>query len=142
MAPARTSALVRLSPLLALLVVALVPYGWVARFVPMFGVFVDGAFSSDAAHAIGHSLIFAVIGAALLRVFPGLLRRPWLYHGLILLVGIGQEGFQLLYKGRGVVRNDLTDLGIDLVAAATVFALARLWSRRDTARPEGAQQVV
>jgi hypothetical protein len=125
MTPRITSTLVRLRPLVALLVFALIPYGWIAEANPWMQPFLYTLFATEAAHAVGHSLIFAAVGWALLACFPGLLARPWRYLLLILIVALAQEGLQLAYKGRGIIVNDLTDIGIDLVAAAAVFALAR-----------------
>lgn len=120
----------RLSPLLALLVFALVPYGWIAEANPWVQPFIYGLFATEAAHAVGHALIFALIAAALLRVFPELHERPLRFVALILLAGAAQEALQLLYKGRGLILNDFTDLGIDLVAAGVVLAIGREARRR------------
>lgn len=121
--------LARLSPLLALLALALVPYGWLTELSPPFRAVMYWVFATEAAHAVGHTLIFLAVGAALLAVFPGLLRRPGRYLSIVLLVAVAQEGLQLLYKGRGVIRNDLTDIAIDMVAAGLVLALARAAAR-------------
>jgi hypothetical protein len=112
-----------IAPLAGLLALALFPFGWLAEVWPLFDSFTELLFASEAAHAVGHSLIFALIGLALLLSFPALRRRPWLYLLVILAVGLGQEGFQLLYKARPVVLNDVTDLATDLVAAGVVWAL-------------------
>lgn len=134
-----TPTLRRISPLLALVALTLVPYGWLAQELPWLQPLVYGTFDTEEARAVGHTLIFLVIGAALLRLFPALAGRPGLYLGLILLIGVGQEAFQLLYKGRGLAVNDFTDLGIDLVAASLALALARA-ARRKTR--EGAGDVL
>lgn len=134
-----TSILVRLGPLFALLVFALIPYGWIAENNPAFGRFANWLFATEAAHAVGHSLIFAGIGSALLACFPALLRQPWRYVGLILLIGVAQEGLQLAYKGRGVILNDLTDLAIDLLAACVVYAIAHAIVRRRGGNGDSAQ---
>lgn len=113
----------QLIALLALLAIALFPFGWLTELSSAADLIGDTLFPNEAAHAVGHALIFGAIGAALLIAFPPLRRRPWLYLGLILIVAVGQEGIQLIYKERGVVVNDLTDIGTDLVAAALVWAL-------------------
>lgn len=112
-----------LSLLIVLLAIALFPFGWLAEVWPLFDRFTGFLFASEAAHAVGHSLIFALIGTALLVAFPALRGRFGLYMLIIGLVGIGQESFQLLYKNRPVVLNDVTDLGTDLVAAGVVWGL-------------------
>jgi len=119
-----TSRLHRFGPLLALVVFALIPYGWLAELWPWAEQIGTFLFATETAHAVGHALIFACVGAAMLAVFPTLRRQPWRYLALIFVVAIAQEGFQLPYKGRGVVLNDFTDIGTDLVAAGVVFALA------------------
>lgn len=111
------------APLAALLALTLFPLGWLAEISPPFERLAGALFASEAAHAVGHSLLFAAVGAALLAAFPGLRRRPIVYLALILALAIGQEAFQLLYKQRGVALNDLTDIGTDLVAAGLVMAL-------------------
>jgi hypothetical protein len=129
-----TSTLVRLAPLVALVVGALIPYGWIAQHWAWFGAFVNTLFATEAAHSVGHTLIFAAIGITFLRIAPWLIARPWPYFGLILVVALAQEGLQLITKGRGVVLNDITDICIDLVAAAVVIAIARFASERGTRR--------
>lgn len=116
-------------PLIALLALALFPVGWLTELSPAIHRIGSFLFPDEAAHAIGHSLLFASIGAALLLLFPALRRRPGRYFAIILAVALGQEAFQLLYKGRGVVVNDLTDIGTDLVAAGVVIALWYIGSR-------------
>lgn len=109
--------------LAALVALALFPFGWLAEISSVAHLVGDTLFPNEVAHAVGHSLMFGALGAALLTFFPALRRRPALYLAIILSVALGQEGFQLLYKGRGVVLNDLTDIGTDLVAAGVVMAL-------------------
>lgn len=129
-----TTALLRVSPLLVLVVLTLVPYGWIAEHSPLVRRLVYGLFSSEAAHWVAHALTFAAIGAAMLVRFPRLLGRPWVYLGLILLIALGQEGLQLIYKGRGVIANDIFDIGLDLAAAFGTFALGRYAVARGRAR--------
>jgi uncharacterized membrane-anchored protein len=116
-------------PLIALVAIALFPFGWLTHLSPIADRLGDFFFPNEAAHAVGHALIFAAIGAALLVAFPGLRSRPVLYFAVVLAVALGQEAFQLLYKRRPVVLNDLTDIGTDLVAAALVMAMWYRWSR-------------
>lgn len=126
--------------LLAVVVsLALFPFGWLTGLSPLAQAVGAALFSTEAAHAVGHSLIFMAIGVMLLLAFPSLRRRPGRYVALILAVALGQEGFQLLYKGRGVALNDLTDVGIDLVAAGLVLALwySRLNDERGQTRSFG-----
>lgn len=124
----------RLKPitlLLALLAVALFPFGWIAQIWPPADWIGASLFSSEAAHAVGHALIFLAVGAALLHTFPALRRRPAVYLGLVLAVAVGQESLQIVYKGRGLALNDLTDIGTDLVAAGLVMALWYGWQKAE-----------
>lgn len=111
------------APLIALLAFALFPFGWLTQLWATADLVGDTLFPNEVAHAVGHAAIFMAIGATLLLVFPGLRRRPLPYFGLVLFIALTQEGIQLIYKQRGVVLNDITDIGTDLVAAALVFAL-------------------
>jgi glycopeptide antibiotics resistance protein len=94
-----------------------------------FGRALDHMFASEQRHAIGHITLFALLGLALLLVWPQLRSRPWRYFGLILIVGIGQEAFQLAFKQRAIVLNDFTDLLIDLIGAALAFGVVYAWTR-------------
>jgi hypothetical protein len=117
----------QLTPLVALaaLIAAfLVPYGWVAQQSPVLDLLFNQVFHSLAAHVVGHALIFAIIGLAALRAAPGLRDRPAAYAALILCAALGQEGFQLLYKGQLYVGDTLRDILIDLIAAAGAWAVA------------------
>ncbi|NTU81266.1 MAG: hypothetical protein HGA45_18110 [Chloroflexales bacterium] len=111
------------APLMLVLALTLFPFGWLTKLSSQANAIADVLFPTEAAHAVGHTLIFIALGAALLAAFPALRRRPPVYMAIILSVALGQEGFQLLYKGRGVVLNDLTDIGTDLVAAGLLVAL-------------------
>lgn len=122
------------APLIVLVAIALFPFGWLTHLSPVADRLGDVFFPNEAAHAVGHALIFAAIGAALLLAFPLLRRRPALYFAVVLAVALGQEAFQLLYKRRPVVVNDITDIGTDLVAATLVLALWYLWSREQRRR--------
>ena len=66
-------------PLIVLLALALFPFGWLGEVWPAFGAVLGRVFATDLAHAIGHSLIFCILGGVLLLIFPALLTRPWRY---------------------------------------------------------------
>jgi hypothetical protein len=127
--------IVRIIPLLALLAIALFPFGWLGEIWPAFGALLSWRFDTALAHAVGHTLIFGALGIALLYSFPKLLARPPWYFGLILLAALGQEGIQLLYKQRALVVDDFRDLAIDLIAGGLIFAIAWLRVRRSASRP-------
>ncbi|HMQ34970.1 MAG TPA: hypothetical protein PKD53_29905 [Chloroflexaceae bacterium] len=111
------------APLAALLAFAVFPFGWLTKISDGAYAVAKVLFPNEAAHAVGHALLFTAVGAALLAAFPALRRRPGRYFGLVLLVAVAQEGMQLLYKRRPVMINELADIAIDLAAAGLVFAL-------------------
>jgi len=120
--------LVRLAPLLALLALTLFPFGWLGTLWPAFGRGLDGLFSTDWRHAIGHSALFCLLGQVALAGLPRLRELPWRYLGLVLLAGVGQEFFQMLYKGRLLLFDNSRDLLTDLAGALVAFAI--VWARR------------
>jgi hypothetical protein len=122
--------------LIALIVACLVPYGWVAQQSPVLDLLFNVVFHAQVAHTLGHSAIFAVIGLALIQIIPTLRTRPVAYVALILLAGLGQEGFQTIYKGQLYLPDTLGDLLTDLVAAAGVWVLVSRQAAR--AQTEGA----
>jgi hypothetical protein len=120
-------ALPRLAALAIGLALVLFPIGWLGEIWRPFGRVVDDLFSTVWAHAIGHASLFCLLGLLALAIFPALRRRPWRYLGLLLLAGVGQEAFQLLYKGRLLLFDDMRDLVTDLVGLLAAFAIVWLW---------------
>jgi len=112
------------------LILALFPYGWLARLWPPFGLFVDWLFATEMAHHIGHSLIFATLGWFLLTVFPLVRGRFALYLSVIGFLGLSQELLQLWYKQRPLGVNDGKDLLVDVAAAALFFFAYHQWYKR------------
>lgn len=114
-------------PIIIILALVLFPFGWLGEQIPAFGLFLGWLFATAREHAIGHSLLFLLLGLALLLSFPTLAKRPWRYAGLMLLVAIFQECFQLLYKARPIVFDDMRDIATDLIGAALALGLVLLW---------------
>lgn len=131
----------RLLLLVALLAIALFPFGWLGQVWPAFGATIDYIFATTLAHAIGHALIFAALGTGLLIAFPRIHTQPSLVLVLMLLASVGQEVFQLLYKQRPVVFDDVRDVVIDSVAFLLPFVVVWVWRRYNggagTAASEG-----
>ena len=121
--------LARLAPLLILLGLTLFPFGWLGELWPAFGYALDRVFATDGRHAIGHATLFFLLGLLALVVVPSLPARPWRYLGLLLLAGVGQEFFQLLYKGRLLIFDDSRDLLTDLVGIALAFVVIWSWQQ-------------
>jgi len=122
--------LARLAPLLVLLFLTLFPFGWLGQLWPAFGRGLDGVFSTDGRHAVGHASLFCLLGLTALAVLPRLRDQPWRYFSLMLLVGVGQELFQALYKGRLLLFDNSRDLLTDLAGILVAFAIAWGWQRR------------
>ncbi|MFV9506282.1 MAG: hypothetical protein AB4911_17160 [Oscillochloridaceae bacterium umkhey_bin13] len=119
--------------LVILIGLAVFPFGWLTYVSPVANTVGQFFFPNELAHNIGHALLFASLGLVLLALVPTLRQRPLLYGAIILLIGMAQEGVQLIYKQRGVAINDLRDLLIDLSAAAIVYGLwysAAKWHQR------------
>jgi hypothetical protein len=119
----------RLWPLLAILLIVIFPFGWLANLLPAFGQFTGALFPDVNAHAVGHTTIFLLFGLTLLGVFPHLRRHPWRYLALLLLAGLAQEGFQLAYKQRPIEFDEFRDLATDLFGGLAAFAIAMLIAR-------------
>jgi hypothetical protein len=119
----------RLWPLLVLLALAFFPFGWLGEVWPIFGRLLGVAFSGVVVHAIAHSLIFCLVGLALLAIFPSLRQRPWSFLAIILAAGMVQEAVQLIYKQRPIEFDELRDLVTDLIGALAALALSGAASR-------------
>ncbi|NJN18366.1 MAG: hypothetical protein HC822_19975 [Oscillochloris sp.] len=122
--------------LFVLISLAVVPYGWIAEHIPAVDRVLDGLFAGEFAHAVGHTLIFFTIGTALLLAWPGLRRAPMRYMLMMFSIALIQEGLQLMFKDRGIILNDITDIATDLVAAGLALTLQQL-----RATPQGSDAV-
>jgi glycopeptide antibiotics resistance protein len=121
---------VRLIWLLPLVLIAfiLLPYGWVGDFVRPYYNLLNALFVTEIHHAIGHALQFFALVLLTWYCVPAIRTRPLLLLTIVLLAGIGQECFQLIYKGRGVGFNEFQDLIADLVGGMLGLITARwLW---------------
>ena len=112
-----------------LLALILFPFGWLGELWPAFGRGLDLVFSTDGRHAVGHAALFCLLGSVTLVVLPQLHARPVRYLGMLLLVGVGQELFQMLYKGRLLLFDDGRDLLTDLAGIVVAFAVVWSWRR-------------
>ena len=105
---------------------ALFPYGWLADVSPTFERGLEWVFRSDAAHVVGHLFIFGLLATAVLLLFPGLRKRPFLFYALILILGLAQEALQLIsFKHHFFSSGELFDLAVDLCSATAVFLFFR-----------------
>jgi hypothetical protein len=113
----------------------LFPFGWLGAQWPPLGHIEDVVFATPQAHAVGHALLFGLLGLALWSAVPGVRGRFGLYLGVMLAAGVGQEAFQLLYKGRAPAPDDFRDLAVDLTAALAIYLALRV--RRPLIRDAG-----
>ena len=114
----------------ALFPYGLIPFGRILSFSPALRHEMYHLFATWQAHVIGHAALFFVLGTAVLLAFPALLKRPKLYFGIILLLGVLQEFFQIVgFKHRGVVFDDIFDVAVDLTGAFVAFLLLRLYQK-------------
>ncbi len=106
--------------------VVLFPYGWLAERWWLFGQVTDFVFGTELAHVVGHLVLFAVLGTAVLHTLPRLQRHPRLYFALIFLLGLTQEILQLVsFKKRPFAANELLDITVDLLGAFIAYKFYR-----------------
>lgn len=105
---------------------AMTPYGWAAARWPGFGFVVDGLFSAEWAHVVGHMGLFALLATAVLSLFPSLKKQPALFFLIFTFLAFLQEGLQLVtFKHRPIIFDDLFDLAVDMAAVTAVYLIVR-----------------
>jgi hypothetical protein len=114
-----------LTGFIAILAVALFPFGWLTQYSSAFDTFTGWLFPEPWGHFWGHFTIFFLVVAGGLLAFPALRTRPWMYGLLMLATALAQEFFQLLYKQRPIVMNDVTDLIPDVLGAGVGWMVVR-----------------
>ena len=115
-----------LASLLLFIFLALFPYGWLAERWWFFGWVTDFIFATELAHIVGHLILFAAVGTAVLHTFPRLQCHPRLYLTLIFWLGLAQEILQLVsFKQRPFAANELLDIGVDLLGAFIAYKIFR-----------------
>ena len=107
------------------LLLALFPVGWLGEIWLPANLLASWLFDSVEAHAVGHTLVFLVVGGTALTVFPPLASKPGRYLAIMLLMGVAQECFQLLYKQRPIAFDDVRDLGPDMLGAVVALVVVR-----------------
>jgi hypothetical protein len=117
----------RFWPLGVIIAVVLFPFGWLAELWPALNLFTGSLFPSVVEHAIGHSLIFFLLGCVLLISFPQLRSRPGIYLLIMLCFALGQEAFQLAYKQRPLVFDEFRDIVTDTIGAGTAYLMVQAY---------------
>jgi hypothetical protein len=118
---------VRFWPVLVLLGFVLFPLEWLGQLWPSFGQVLDGIFPTSDSHFSGHFSMFLVFGLLLLKTFPTLRFRAWLYLDLLLVAGIGEEIFQAIWRQDPVLVDTCGDLLTDLVGALVALLMVKMW---------------
>jgi hypothetical protein len=124
--------------LLAVWLLAMIlPTAWLVSYWPPAQRFFDGVFGPFYMHVISHAALFAVLAflvAWLLRARFSGWRLVLATLGIVLLAGLAQEGFQLLYKARPLAFDDAFDLGVDVAGGAMGSAVGWLAATRGVKR--------
>ncbi len=112
--------------LLAWIVILILPMVWVVRINPQLDLWFNTFFAPEWMHVFAHWVLYMVVGLLTPWVFFDHLSFKKALPGTLLVVlgvGLVQETFQLMVKQRGVGRNEIFDLMIDLLASTLGFLL-------------------
>lgn len=118
----------RLWPVLIALIFVLFPFDWLGNIWPFYGQIFDEVFVTALAHHIGHSTLFFLASFPILLAFPGLRQRPLRYLALMLLLAVGEEALQSLFKLYLPNIGDMRDLLFDLLGSITTYTLMQFWT--------------
>ena len=118
---------VRVWPVLVGLGITLFPFDWLSQVWTPFGALFDQVFISEVQHAIGHATMFLLMSLLALLSIPALRLRPARYLGLMLLVGVGQEALQDLFKQVPPNIYEGRDLFFDVTGAVAAYLLVSAW---------------
>lgn len=120
----------------AALALTLFPFDWLANVWPAYRALFDQVFASAASHHIGHTVLFMLVGLALLFIVPALRTHLGWYAALVVCGALAQEAIQALAKQEWPNWGDARDIGFDLLGLGLAFALMALWGwlRGRTAR--------
>jgi hypothetical protein len=105
--------------LLILLLGILFPMAWPGKFSEKYRQIFNAVFSPEWMHWLMHAVLYAGLAILLLRVFDLRSNHQTAFAvlGMVLLVGIIQEGMQLWSGVQSLRWNSLFDLGVDLTGA-------------------------
>jgi len=120
-------ALMRLWPFLIALAIVLFPFDWLTEVWPAYRQVFDRVFVTARDHAIGHSALFFLLGLFALVVSTALRIRPLLYLCLMLLVALGQEALQSIFKQELPNIYDGRDILFDLLGVMVAFVVMWIW---------------
>lgn len=120
----------RIGLLLFWLLGILFPMAWLGNFSSNYRQTFNAIFAPEWMHWLMHAALYAGLAILLVLVFDlSLTRRTvLLVWGIVLLVGLIQEGMQLFSGVQVVSWNSLFDLGVDLIGAS--MGLGVVWAIR------------
>lgn len=105
----------------------LFPMAWFSQNHPTLQIWFDRAFSATWMHIVMHAFLYAVLAAVLWICFARSRHRWLLVIGLVLCVGVLQEGLQLIPSGRLPGWGEMFDWSVDLTGSLIGILLASLW---------------
>ena len=114
-------------PVFIALAFVLFPFDWLEHIWPLYGRIFDVVFATVLAHHIGHSTLFFLASFPILLAFPGLLQHPLRYLTLMLLLAVGEEALQSLFKQHLPNIGDTRDLLFDLLGTTIAYIVMRSW---------------
>jgi VanZ family protein len=108
----------------------LFPMAWLGKFSARYQQIFNAIFAPEWMHWLMHAALYAGLAILLVLVFglPLTRRTVALVLGIVLLVGLIQEGMQLFSGVQVVSWNSLFDLGVDLAGAG--IGLGVVWGIR------------
>jgi hypothetical protein len=108
----------------------LFPMAWLGNFSKSYRQIFNTIFAPEWMHWLMHAALYAGLAILLVLVFTLPLNRRTvvLVLGIVLVVGLIQEGMQLFSAVQIVSWNSFLDLGVDLVGAA--IGLGVIWGIR------------
>lgn len=108
----------------------LFPMAWLGNFWGGYRQVFNVLFAPEWMHWLMHAVLYAGLAVLLVLVFglPLTRRTVALVLGIVLLVGLIQEGMQLFSGVQVVSWNSIFDLGVDLIGAG--IGLGVVWGIR------------
>ena len=97
----------------------LFPMAWLGKFSTQYRQAFNAIFSPEWMHWLMHAALYAGLVILFVRAFNLKInhRTTFIVLGLVLIVGIIQEGMQLVSNVQSLRWNSLLDLGVDLAGA-------------------------
>ncbi|GAP62185.1 hypothetical protein ARMA_0608 [Ardenticatena maritima] len=111
--------------LLFWLVGILFPMALFTRYSATYNRWFQTVFTPEWTHVVMHAFLYAVLAVLLARTLPPRFCHPFWLLTLVLLVACLQEGVQLIYTASLPGRDELFDIGVDLIGGSVGVLLAQ-----------------